>query len=114
MSRAVFLDVADNYSWVVAHGVILPFGYNWATTQILFLIPWDYPTTPPGLTTQDGIYLPRGLRYFGRVIRDYHEHITWGNNWCWFCYKRIRWNPYRDDLITILEMVRTDLQNPRY
>ena len=112
LSIAVPLRVNDDLSWFIADKVLLPSGYNWATTPILFFVPPDYPLTPPGLTSEYGIYLPNGLRYLGEEIPNYHENVKRSRNWCWYCYKEIRWEPTRDNLIVLLELVRTDLCNP--
>ena len=106
------LSVSEDCRWVVAHNFKLPPGYNALYTDVLFQIPSGYPCSPPGVG-QSLVYLPQGLRYQGRVLRDLHEEVTpsWGK-WAWFCYQWIRWNPRRDDLIGLLEMVRADLTDP--
>jgi len=95
------------------YGIRLPTGYNYSTIPILIEVPDDYPLSPPGVGDSH-IYLPRALRYQGRVLKDFHEHSGFrGNNqWSWFCYQQIDWDPNYDDLISFIEMVRADLADP--
>ena len=45
---------------------------------------------------------------------DLHKSTPFRGNdgWAWFCYERIDWDPNWDDLVTLLEMIRSDLANP--
>ena len=105
------LDIARDYSWLIANKFLLPPGYNAKLIPVLMEIPEDYPLSPPGVGSSR-IYLPKGLRYHGSKIKHYYESINKGKNWCWFCYQEIRWNPRQDNLILFLEMVRSHLTNP--
>lgn len=102
----------DALRFIVVRSFRLPSGYSTSSTSVLLSIPEDYPLSPPGLRNAK-IYIPADLRYCGQELKDVHEDVTpeWGN-WSWFCYERICWNPKRDDLLVILELVRMNLTDP--
>lgn len=94
----------------------LPPGYNLATIPALLEIPQDYPQSPPGVGGSH-VFLPRELRYQGRKLRDFHQDVGPGGDsneqWGWWCYERIDWDPCQDNLITFFELLRADMTNPR-
>ena len=114
LSHACPIEVADDGSFIIVRDVMLPQGYNCMMISILIEIPPDYPISPPGIGNYK-IFLPKGLRYQGLILKDYHEHVLYkgSNKWCWVCYQNIQWDPNWDDLITLLEMIRADLNNPQ-
>jgi hypothetical protein len=93
-----------------------PPGYNFSTIPVLLEIPFDFPESPPGVGGSL-LFLPRGLRYYGRKPQDFHEEVgpaqDSGKQWGWWCYERIDWDPCHDDLITFFELLRTDMTDPR-
>jgi len=114
LSYACPIDIAQDYSYIIVHNVNLPFGYNFGKISIWIDIPPDYPLSPPGVGDYK-IYLPRGLRYQGRRLKDFYEfiHPKGDERWGWFCYQQIKWDPNWDTLVTLLEMIRADLYQPR-
>ncbi|HUX00694.1 MAG: E2/UBC family protein [Phycisphaerae bacterium] len=112
LSVAYSLTISDDYRWVIVHDFLVPPGYNWSYIDVLVEIPWDYPCSPLGVGGSH-VFVPPDLRYRGRTLRDLHPEITpgWGR-WAWFCYERVAWDPYRDNLVTFLETVRADLTYP--
>ena len=102
--------------FVVVERVRLPPGYNLRDTSLLIELPSDYPASPPGIGN-NRVFVSPNLTFYGRKLRDVHpEHrprlTDPFGGWAWFCYQSIRWHPLVDDLITFVEMVRTDLTNP--
>jgi hypothetical protein len=98
--------------YLCIYDFLLPPGYDRPTTEVLIELPSDYPLSPPGVAHR--IYLPPSLRFQDRRLDDLHPNVTpgWGS-WAWFCYRRIDWDPGRDDLVGFLEMMRADLTNPK-
>ena len=118
LSRAGFsLWIDDDLRYVIIENVRLPLGYNYRSIPVLIELPSDYPLTPPGVGS-DCIYVPEDLRYRKHKLRDIHEGLsphfeTPGfSGWAWMCYEHIDWDSCRDDLITLIETIRTDLTNP--
>ncbi len=119
LSSAGFsLCIDDDYRFVIVDDVLLPRGYNHRTIPVLIELPERYPMTPPGVGA-DRVYVPKKLRYRHSKIEDVHRHVGstystpgWGP-WAWLCYERIEWNPWRDNLITFIEMLRANLTNPK-
>lgn len=113
ISYGCSVDVPDDCSHIIINNVLLPFGYNRTSIPILIQIPPDYPISPPGVGNHR-IFMPSALRYNNRKPKDLHENLNFQRNpyWAWWCYERINWNPMSDDLITLLEMIRADMQNP--
>lgn len=61
----------DAGRWVVIYDFPLPSGYNYSKTDILILLPPNYPLTPP-----DWFYLDPGLRRRdGKPPHYFHEDI---------------------------------------
>ena len=114
LSYVCTVDEARDYSFIIVHEVNLPPGYNFNKISVLIEIPSEYPLFPPGIGNSK-IYLPRGLLFNGRKLKDFHEDIVFENNmnWGWFCYQHINWDPNWDDLTTLLEMIRADLSDPK-
>jgi len=112
LSQVYPLSYSDDFKWLTVRDFRLPPGFNYITTEILMEIPRDYPRTPIGVSNY--VYLRPDLRFYGRRLKDLHDSVTpgWGY-WAWFCYQWIKWDPIRDDLVTLLEMIRTDLTNPK-
>ena len=106
------LSVSDDYRWVEVHNFVLPPGFNSSAIDVLVDIPEGYPADPPGVEPSR-IFLPTHLRYRGRMIKHFHTGITpgWGH-WAWFCYRWIKWNPHKDNLVTFIDMVRAHLTDP--
>jgi hypothetical protein len=106
------LALSDDGRWLLVQNYVLPAGYNAATTQVLVCIPPDYPLRPPGLLPH-AAYIAPGLLYHGQVPYNVVERQGpgWGQ-WSWLCIVRIDWNPQRDDLVRVLEMIRTFLSYP--
>lgn len=107
------LTISEDFKWLIVHNFKLPPGYNCSSTEILLEIPQDYPCSPLGVG-DNHVYIHPKLRFKGKKLTDLHEGVTpgWGN-WAWFCYSSIEWDPNKDDLIRFMEIVRTDLTNPK-
>ena len=115
LSYVCRIDLAVDGSYVVVHDVNLPPGYNYSTISILVEIPSDYPLSPPGIG-DNRIYFPRNIRFQNQKLDDLHESSSpfeGDEDWAWFCYSHIAWDPNYDDLTTLLEMIRADLNNPK-
>ncbi len=119
LSRAGFkLWLDEEYDFVIVDGVRLPPGYNMSSIPLLIELPATYPLAPPGIAGSL-LFVPRKLRFGRRQLEDIHERVTptfetpgW-NAWAWMCYENLEWDPFRDNLITFVEMVRTDLTDPK-
>lgn len=110
LSMACHVHLDPRYEFMVVKDFWLPPGYNWRQSDVLIEIPEGYPDVPPGLGG-DRIYFPEGLRYQGNRPLDYHEGFG-PPGWAWWCYERIDWVPWRDNLLTLLETLRAHLTNP--
>lgn len=108
----------DDYRFVIVQDVRLPPGYNYQDIDFLVQLPPDYPLSPPGIG-DNRIYTYRDLRYRGRPLEDLHVgtfpkfSVPDKEQWAWFCYRQIKWFSLTDDLVMFMEMVRTDLTDPR-
>jgi hypothetical protein len=117
LSRGYELYMPPACEFVVVANVRLPPGYNAAITNVLVEMPYDYPLSPPGIGNNRTYIFPH-LRYGSRLLQDVHPAIvpsytTLGfGPWAWWCYRHIRWDPVRDNLIRFMEMFRADLSNP--
>ena len=100
----------DCESILVSH-FNLPPGYNARYISILLKLPRDYPESPPGVGDAK-VYVPKGLKFNGRIPEDYHEGSGPTEDWAWWCYERIDWNPCKDKLITFFELLRAHMTNP--
>jgi ubiquitin-protein ligase len=117
LSKYYPLWLDDDYRFVIVQDVLLPPDFNYEYTDFLIEIPPDYPLSPPGIGNYR-IYTHFDLHFRGRSLRDLHLGTTPKvavqdpNQWAWFCYQQIDWNPLTDDLCVFLEMVRADLTDP--
>ena len=109
LSMGCRVDAPRDLSYVIVRDVKLGAGWNREATDVLIEIPKDYPLTGPGQPPY-GVYLEEGLLRHGGWPEHYHVN---GNRpgWAWWCYEGIRWDPHRDDLITMLEAIRADLDS---
>lgn len=102
--------VDDDYDYMIIGNFNLPPGYNRGQIPIKLKIPLRYPESAPGVGDAK-LYVPSDLRYKGRTPQDFHD---WGKDqWAWWCYERIDWDPCRDNLITFFEMLRAHMTNPK-
>lgn len=118
LSRAYgHLWIGDDFEFVIVDGVKLPPGYNRSHTAILLKPPSDYPCSPPGIGSSQ-VFVSPCLRFRGRQLQDVHEdrapafETPGFGPWAWWCYEYVKWDPFRDNLITFFEMVRADMTNP--
>jgi hypothetical protein len=107
------LLVSDDYRYLTVQEFDLPPGFNCHRTEILVEIPPGYPRSPPGVG-ESHVYVNRGLLFMGRRLSDLYDRVTpdWEGEWAWLCYRQIDWDPHRDNLVTFMEMIRTDLTKP--
>jgi hypothetical protein len=110
LSYGCRLEVTEDFRIVVAKEVLLPPGWSRPYTDVLIEIPDDYPFAVPGRDSR--IYLQMGLKFHGQTPSDYHEEGYDRPGWAWWCYEDISWDPNEDNLIRLLEMLRTDLGHP--
>ena len=117
LSQYYDLWIDDWYRFVIIRGMNLPPGYNYATTDVLLELPSDYPVSPPG-QGKYSVMINVNLRFRGRLPAEYREHRTpefptpGFGPWAWICYQQINWDPFYDNLIGFVEMLRADLTNP--
>lgn len=110
----VWIDDDDKF---VIVEIGLPPGFDYVWTNLLIEIPPDYPVSPPGIGNYR-VFVPPWLTYRGRKLKDIHPNQSPSfetpefGPWAWLCYEDVRWYPSRDDLLTFVEMVRSDLSNP--
>jgi hypothetical protein len=104
------VEFSDDYLVAIVRGFRMPPGWNRSEVDVLIEIPDDYPFAVPGV---DGrIYLPLGLLFRGQKPSDYHDEQLSRPGFAWWCYERISWKSEEDDLIRLMEMLRTDLSDP--
>lgn len=103
------VDLHPNFEFIIVNGFRLPPGWNRQVTSVFVNISYDYPESPPGLSS-DGVLLPSDLRKNGRMPPNFYPgHDNEYGRWGWWCYQRIAWDPHRDDLISLLERIRADM-----
>ena len=112
---------------VTVYGLDLPYAYSPNTSNVLIMLPSDYPETPPGIRPSQGVYLTTGLSRHGTRLHcsnDYHENCScmdsstlsdmYRKGWAWWCFAKMSdWNPRRDGLVQIFMVLVETLQNPR-
>lgn len=101
----------DDGDFLLVKNFNLPPGYNRDYISVLLKIPRDYPESPPGVGNAK-VYVPEGLTFHGRTPDDYHEESGPTEDWAWWCYERIDWNPCKDNLITFFELFRAHVTDP--
>lgn len=111
LSYVYAVAVDDKYKSIVIKDFNLPPGYNTDYIPVLLKIPRDYPESPPGVGDAK-VYVPNGLRFDGYTPDDYHEECGLNGNWAWWCYEKISWNPFKDNLITFFELLRAHMTDP--
>lgn len=113
-----FVEASQSCEWVCVHGVDLPgrrglwtdhFGRVVCETSVLIDIPYDFPMSPPGVGFSHpsrAIHLPR-IYYKGKLMSDFYtcKH----DPWCWFCFQRIDWDPWHDNLLTLVALVEASI-----
>jgi len=112
LSYVYTLAADDDYGSILIRNFNLPPGYNFQSTRVLIYLPDDYPESPPGVGSSS-VYVPTNLRYRGKVPDDFHEKIGPSNEWAWWCYEWIKWDPCKDNLITFFELLRAHMTNPK-
>jgi hypothetical protein len=112
LSYAYRVELDYEYRYLTVTNFNLPPGYNRTTVAVRLGMPQDYPESPPGVGGSR-VYLPRGLRFQGRKPKDYHENSDSDDQWCWWCYSWIKWDPCRDNLVTFFELLRAHMTNPK-
>lgn len=69
-------------SWVLVRDFRLPSGLGRSSTDVLILIPPDYPNTPP-----NGIYVDQGLKLPSHYFEHKGTHNPLGDKgWAWYCF----------------------------
>jgi len=114
LARRYPIVIADDLAWVKVRYVELPEEYNLKWMSILVEIPYDYPMASPGRSSR--LFIPEVIRQRGRTPSNFHPSSTpsaGGKGWAWICFEDIAWDPRRDNLITIVEMVHTILTKYR-
>lgn len=111
LSYVYRLCVDEEFRYFIVRGFALPPGYNKPEIDVWAEVPADYPESAPGVGGAH-VYVPEGLRFQGRIPKDYHQG-TGPSGWAWWCYEWINWNPSRDNLIVFFELVRAHMTNPR-
>lgn len=103
------VKVSEDY--LVISNFKLPEGYNKNEIEILLYPPKDYPISHPGVGSSN-VYIPNDVLYHEKEISDFHPNVNpkWGN-WAWLCFREIKWNPLKDNLLTFFELVRLHLTN---
>ena len=112
LSYVYAVAVDDDYKSIIIKNFNLPPGYNTDYINIILKLPRDYPESPPGVGDAK-VYVPEGLRFKGNKPEDYHERSGPNENWAWWCYEKIDWNPCKDNLITFFELLRAHMTNPK-
>lgn len=73
---------AEEGAWVQIRALRLPAGLGREQTDLLLLIPNDYPRTPPS-----GIYVAQGLRLPDHYFEYKGTHNPLGDKgWAWYCF----------------------------
>jgi hypothetical protein len=117
LGRVMRLWRAEDSSCLVTNDLSLPPGYGRCSSDLLIVLPSDYPLSPLGVA-ENRVYVSATLRFKGRRLRDLHEEATpplrtpGFGPFAWLCYERVDWLPQRDNLIRFVEMLRADLTNP--
>jgi len=112
LSYVYQVSLSDDYRYLRIYDFNLPPGYNYLNVSVLLELPRKYPEHPPGVGSSS-LFLPLGLKFRNKKLKDYHPYDGPNNEWAWWCYERIDWDPCKDNLITFFEILRTDMTKPR-
>ena len=112
LSYVYLVALDDDHKSIIVRDFNLPPGYNYDTIHVLLDLPQDYPESPPGVGSAK-VYVPAKLRFRGREPEDFHAFCGPSDNWAWWCYEKIDWNPCKDNLIVFFELLRAHMTNPK-
>lgn len=118
--RASYDD--EDGSWAIIHDFPLPKGYNYDSTDVLVLLPEDYPLTPPdwfyvdnNLRLADGRG-PEHLFYEDAIHIDPNEPLEGQQHpqligWTACCLHIVEWKPAGDplkghSLLSVCELIK--------
>jgi hypothetical protein len=60
-----------------------------------------YPQAPP-----TRVFVTSKLRFEGRRLKDHHRNTSLAElGFAWLCFSRIDWDPNKDDLVTMIDVV---------
>jgi len=95
----------EDYLWVMIKRFPLPEGWNVPYCELLIEIPPGYPQVPPSR-----FYLPKRLRdRYNRMAGHYFEEPRLNpyseKGWAWLCLHPRGWDPSKDTILTICEMI---------
>ena len=92
---AKHVECGDNYQWIIIRDFVLPQGWNFQKTNIMFEIPSAYPVIPP-----DNFYVDEGLKIkaTNNSPGSYTEGVEkFGKKWGQFSWHIEReWRPHAD------------------
>ena len=114
---------SPHYTYLLLENFPLAPAYHPQHSHILILMPPYYPQTPPGLSTQYGIFVRGGIKRNGQHLQCERDQYHWNcahsrddlrkKDWAWWCFAKLHsWDPHRDNLLTILVILAETLQNP--
>jgi len=119
---AIYTDPPE-FSFVLLEGFYLGEKYDPKFTNLLILLPPNYPQTPPGLNTRYGIYVTGNLKRNGKPLQCGRDQYHWTCNhnpkhmfkkgWAWWCFADFEsWSPHRDNLLKIILLLKETFENP--
>lgn len=106
------IAIDEQFKFIIVDGFNTPPGYNFDIISILLRLPGNYPESPPGVGDAR-VYVPSILRYKGRKPEDFHQNSGPTDEWAWWCYEKIDWDPCKDNLVTFFELLRAHMTNPK-
>jgi len=119
LSRGYQVETPWTMNWVCVHGVALPGtttgkwtdheGRMIVEASVLIDIPYDFPLSPPGIGHSHparAIHLPR-IYYNGGKMKDLYDCVH--EPWAWLCFQSMRWDPERDNLLSLLALVEASI-----
>ena len=114
------IDAAESLRWVIVKNLSLS-GARWSWNHkalrgisVKIDLPVDFPMTCPGTGAahpNEAIHIPRGIQWNHLPLT--HMHACPHRPWAWVCFLRIAWDPYEDDLISLVGLIEQSLYKRR-
>ena len=105
------VDAAPPYDRIVIRRFPLPRSWRPTESDLLLVMPSDYPLNQPSLFVQNHCRIRfRSRDAYGGFHSFDRKHALWKEGWAWVCFWNageekggVPWDPVRDSLVTYLQ-----------